>query len=229
LIARRAVSMYNRIKHFGAAGLVIIYGCMFGSIALDHFHPRHGYYFQPNSLRVHGWSASHIIPAVLGAWVLLGTIILMVDAFRRNYACERAWPYALALMAPLTLGISVIPYYFARGVYPLLTKKEIYGNEFCSSCLSCSNGDRRARAFFHKLYGMVLLGRAHKCPACKSYIQTLWIFIVVPLIPVGSYRIVPQAPGVFQSRRENFQWAQVLQTIWIWWGALAIFVIWISG
>jgi hypothetical protein len=156
-----------------------------------------------------------LVLAPLALQTLAG-VVLMVDALRRDYDGPKAWPVVIGCMGAFTLGLLSIPYYLIWGRLP--TKREVpLAQTLCPRCVD-ETVDRPAPGTgTHNAIGSALVGRASVCSSCGSSIKTLWIVFMIPLIPLASYRILPQgeaslvrAAYIGRKRRDGLYWPQVL-------------------
>jgi hypothetical protein len=149
---------------------------------------------------------------VLLVMTMAAVTFFVVDAFRRVYPGPRARALAFALGGYFSLGLSSLIYYLFWGWRPIQPAGEIYGaGEFCASCISASSGQAAPDTEMYEIgVGSVLLGNAEQCAMCKSRVKTLWAWYVVPLCPLGSYRVIPTAMGKYVGRRTDLCWRQVL-------------------
>jgi len=176
--------MWQRVKYIGFLFCLIPCGLFVFQLML------------PGAIRQHANRSTFeqvptILPLVLAQ---LGVIILLVDAFRREYDGPSAWPIAIAIVGVLTWGLMSIVYYLIWGWMP--TKQErVRANDFCDACRAEST-DEAVRAFgtFNGL-GFRLIGSAKPCDVCGSKIKTLWYVILVPILPLGSYRFIKKSPA----------------------------------
>ena len=69
--------------------------------------------------------------------------------------------------------------------------EKIESDGFCGDCRSQttneSPGNTRSVNF---IFGTRLFGFGDRCPACGSVIQIKWIWIGLPIIPLGRYRVI---------------------------------------
>ena len=153
-----------------------------------------------------------LIPTMLAE---LGAIVLVVDAFRREYDNPKALPVAVALAGLISIGLTSIVYYAIWGWLP--TKREhALAERFCSSCAAESH-DWPAPGTFtvNGVFGTRLIGRASPCDTCGSSVKTLWFVFLLPLIPFGSYRVLPVGGASFvrsqylSRRLPSVRWSQV--------------------
>jgi hypothetical protein len=161
---------------------------------------------EPNRLLV-------LTPMVLQT---LAGVVLMIDAVRRDYDGPKAWPVAIGCMGAFTFGLLSIPYYLIWGRLP--TKREMpLAQTFCPRCIDETLDRPAPGTGTHNAIGSALVGRAAVCPGCGSSIKTLWIMFMIPLVPLASYRILPQgtaslvsATYIGRKRRDGIYWPQVL-------------------
>jgi hypothetical protein len=89
---------------------------------------------------------------------------------------------------------------------------QLYGAaEFCPACLSATTDQAAPDTEMYNLAaGSILLGDGARCATCKSRVKTLWAWFIIPLLPLGSYRVIPTAMGRYVGRRTDLYWRQVL-------------------
>jgi hypothetical protein len=72
---------------------------------------------------------------------------------------------------------------------------------FCEDCRAKttdeSPGDTIVVNF---VFGMRLIGHDDRCAACGSVLQTKWLQIVLPIIPLGRYRVIYLEKGLLSGR-----------------------------
>ena len=59
------------------------------------------------------------------------------------------------------------------------------------------------------VFGTRYMGSADRCEDCKSVVRTLWAWVVLPVFPLGSYRVIPLETYQFIGRRTALRWPQV--------------------
>src|SRR5258708_1100759 len=94
---------------------------------------------------------------------------------------------------------------------------ELVEKGFCSDCASHSTAETPANISSINGMGRKFYGSADPCPKCGSVIRTLWwTFILLPVIPRGSYRYrtitEDSVKTRFWARRTDMHWDQVLKT-----------------
>jgi hypothetical protein len=73
---------------------------------------------------------------------------------------------------------------------------------FCESCSAASNHSSCGNVFSFRGVGTCFFGESDRCGRCGSVVKTVWIQVILPVYPVGSYRfITTNEPGFF-SRAE---------------------------
>lgn len=80
-----------------------------------------------------------------------------------------------------------------------------------SQCLT-STTDRTAPGSLamNVVLGSRYMGSSDRCPACRSVIRTLWLWLVLPVFPLGSYRVITTDTYSFIGRRTKLNWSQVV-------------------
>ena len=72
---------------------------------------------------------------------------------------------------------------------------------FCEVCRSKTTDDSPGKTgTVNFVLGTRLIGCDGRCPACGSIEQTLWVQIVLPLIPLGRYKVIYFERDSFSSR-----------------------------
>ena len=86
-----------------------------------------------------------------------------------------------------------------RRKLPLLTIEEYWdrypvdriGPEgFCQACLAETTEESVGTVFSVNLIGTHLWGDSDPCSACGSIVQRKWLCIMMPLVPLGKYRVI---------------------------------------
>jgi hypothetical protein len=177
-------------------------------------------------------SAAKTRAPVLLAIGEIGALLLLIDACRREYEAPRGWPIAIAALGLLSFGTSSIVYYAIWGWRP--TRRETpFMEDFCAACKSDST-DRSLSGLFmwNGMLGTRFLGRARHCETCGSSVRTVWFFVVVPLLPLGTYRVLPVGQAMahkssFLSRKT--QWNSVqLATVYCVLAVIVAVVFWLN-
>src|SRR5882724_9963961 len=79
--------------------------------------------------------------------------------------------------------------------------ERVGGDGFCTACRSQttdeSPGDTKTVNF---VLGTRLIGHDDQCSACGSVLQTKWLQIVLPIIPLGQYRVIYFERGLLSGR-----------------------------
>jgi hypothetical protein len=183
-------------------------------------------------IRAARMSASERAEAVasekLVAYVMVGAglasaLFFFIDSMRRTYRTGNTVAIAIAFMGFITLGMASLIYYAIWGREPLRPAAELYGDGvFCERCLARSS-DRAAPSTltFNGFFGTQPMGVADRCPQCTSVVRTIWIWFGVPLLPVGSYRMIATGKNEYVGRRTSVRWSQVLPVY-----AMALLFIW---
>ena len=103
---------------------------------------------------------------------------------------------------------------------------------FCGDCIKESEPGSPGNMYSMNGLGMALYGSARECPNCGSTVRSKWIILYfLPLIPVGTYRIIQtdfksemmKTKENFHARAMAFCWPQVLKIWFIGWGIIAVF------
>jgi hypothetical protein len=66
---------------------------------------------------------------------------------------------------------------------------------FCYPCWAQTTGEWPGGNLTRKWLGVCLAGEVDPCPACGSVIETRALWFVVPVLPLGQYRVIHSAAG----------------------------------
>jgi hypothetical protein len=90
----------------------------------------------------------------------------------------------------------------ATGEYLTRFPEERVGSDgFCAVCRSKTTDQSPGNtSTVNFVLGNRLIGSEDRCPACGSVEQTLWLQIVLPIIPLGRYRVIYLDKDMFSSR-----------------------------
>lgn len=81
---------------------------------------------------------------------------------------------------------------------------------FCEQCVTGSTEKSPGNISTVNGIGRKFYGHAEKCATCGSVVRVLWFTLVmVPLIPLGSYRWQQAEGSRFFARRTHIRWPQV--------------------
>jgi hypothetical protein len=79
--------------------------------------------------------------------------------------------------------------------------QKVGSDGFCAGCRNQttdeSPGDMTVVNF---ICGQRLIGHDDQCSACGSLLQTKWVQIILPIIPLGRYRVIYLEKGMLSSR-----------------------------
>jgi hypothetical protein len=156
--------------------------------------------------------ARYIMAAMIAAEV--GAVLLLVDAFRREYDAPRAWPLAIAALGLITFGISSLLYFAIWGWEP--AKRAIpLAEDFCETCRGQTIERPAPPLAVFNLMGTRFLGRGDRCSTCGSSVRTVWFCLILPLLPLGSYRVLPVGQALahkswFLSRKAPWRAGQIV-------------------
>jgi hypothetical protein len=98
---------------------------------------------------------------------------------------------------------------------------------FCAACAAESDERTPGDISTTNGVGRKFYGGARPCVECGSVVRTLWwVFVDVPLVPLGSYRyktIQDEGLGMkrFWTRRTRTHWDQIFKTWAVGWAAAA--------
>lgn len=93
-------------------------------------------------------------------------------------------------------------------------EEQILQTGFCTKCTADSTSETPGSISTMNGIGRKFYGGAEKCPTCGSVVRVLWfVFVEVPLIPLGTYRYQESEKGVMRSRflgrKTHTRWPQV--------------------
>lgn len=145
---------------------------------------------------------------------LLGAVVMVIDAFRRDYDSPSAFALALALMGFITVGATSAIYYILWGWMPTKRDPNVR-TTFCEHCVAETTERGAWSVYSHNFMGTRLIGQAQRCSECGSTIKTYWVTFLLPIVPLGSFRVLPldratATSSTFISRRRpGLYWPQV--------------------
>lgn len=90
----------------------------------------------------------------------------------------------------------------ARRRIPRLTPeewKEKMG--FCHRCWTLTTDETPGHAVLLRYFGLRLRGSEDPCLMCGSVAQTMWLCVVIPLVPLDRYRVIRGKKGTFIGRK----------------------------
>jgi hypothetical protein len=154
--------------------------------------------------------ADQIVQMVLlvGAWT--GAVLLMIDAFQRQYRSHREEAIALTVVGLLTAGLTSLAYFLIWGRQG---PSADYATEFCAACLA---GSRECESLpnlttVNYVHGGRLVGAADRCPNCGSVVRTHAFYLAgIPLYSLGSFRVIVPDRDAFFMRRVDFHWPHLV-------------------
>jgi hypothetical protein len=78
--------------------------------------------------------------------------------------------------------------------------ERIQANGFCAKCSSETTDE--SPGFVGSIYfvGTRLIGRDIQCATCHATLQTLWFCLIIPLFPLGRFRVIYLGHGFMSSR-----------------------------
>jgi hypothetical protein len=152
--------------------------------------------------------ALHIIPTL---WGETAALFFVVDAVRRKYRGGGGVALGMAIFGLLSAGMGSLVYYALWGRSPLERASGFFSQGLCAKCVS-STTDKPAPSSqaFQVVLGTRYMGADDRCSECQSVVRTLWFWFGLPLVPLGSYRIVTTDIYHFRGRRTALRWPQVL-------------------
>lgn len=72
---------------------------------------------------------------------------------------------------------------------------------FCVSCRNQTTDESPGNTtVVNLIFGTRLIGHDEQCSACGSLLQTKWLQIILPIIPLGQFRIIYLEKGLFSGR-----------------------------
>ncbi len=73
---------------------------------------------------------------------------------------------------------------------------------FCGACMAATTNDTPGGTFTFNSVGTRLCFVRNRCPECHSIVQRkFFVALYIPLIPMGSYRVIYTAPRRYLGRR----------------------------
>ncbi len=154
-----------------------------------------------------------LIAVRLGGFI--GTVVLFIDALRRQYDEPKAMPLVLAGMGIVCMGITSVIYYLEWGNDPTKPPAAI-AEDFCQECVAHTRPERVMQmSASHRILTVRLIGSMRRCPNCGSIIKTLWLWCLIPMLPFCSYRVLPNHQAAIGSARVRVRrlpwmdWTQV--------------------
>src|SRR3989442_14071762 len=71
---------------------------------------------------------------------------------------------------------------------------------FCPSCIAATTDQSSGGTFTFNFIGTAFVGGYSRCPVCGSVVQILFGWLILPLVPLGRYRVKYITPDRFYSR-----------------------------
>jgi len=72
---------------------------------------------------------------------------------------------------------------------------------FCRACHAATTNESPGSTFtLNFVFGTRFLGWSSQCPKCESVVRWLWFWFVIPLVPLGRYRIKYLSEGLVTDR-----------------------------
>ena len=80
--------------------------------------------------------------------------------------------------------------------------ERIGADGFCAECRGKTTDESPGdTTVVNLVFGTHLIGHDDVCPVCGSVVQTKWLQIILPVIPLGRYRVVWLHGGRYIGRR----------------------------
>ncbi|NLI77583.1 MAG: hypothetical protein GX442_14245 [Candidatus Riflebacteria bacterium] len=73
--------------------------------------------------------------------------------------------------------------------------------ELCPACRQEASGEGFTGSTAISGFGTILLGGDASCRHCGSVVMTEWLVLLLPLVPLKSFRVLPVKPQVVSGRR----------------------------
>lgn len=175
-----------------------------------------------------GQAIANLGPLILAE---IGAFVLIIDAMMRRYPSRRKLAIALAVLGPLTMGITSAVYYLRWGWYMVeLAADE--GSGLCAECRANSFDQGLPSMLAQKRIGCQMIGGGNRCQSCSSTRGTIWLFTLFPLVPIATYRFLriddddsglSEGSGIF--RKTKFDLRQAILVYAVDAAVIAIFVL----
>ena len=79
-------------------------------------------------------------------------------------------------------------------------QKKAGSNGFCAYCRATTTNEPIGSISTHgPLFGKTLNGRDEPCPDCGSVVQTLWFRFLLPIVPLGKFRVICRPTNILPS------------------------------
>ena len=79
--------------------------------------------------------------------------------------------------------------------------ERITADGFCAACRAQTTDESPGNTtVLNFMFGTRLIGHDDRCSACGSLLQTKWLQIVLPIIPLGRYRVIYLEKGLISGR-----------------------------
>ncbi len=79
--------------------------------------------------------------------------------------------------------------------------ERVGGDGFCSNCRTQTTDESPGgTSVVNFIFGTRLIGHDDRCPSCGSVRQTMWFQFILPIIPLGTYRIIYLERGLMSGR-----------------------------
>ena len=201
------------LRHVIATSLLLLYGFVFIDTVLKS--PREvNRRPLPTSIRAVKPKPNPLAPIApyLSISILsIGALYFLIDAFRRPFRGDRTTALAIAILGVISFGLFSLVYYAIWGRHPLHKRDEIYSTAFCDRCIASTIEDPAPDTGTHKaLVGTRFMGGTDPCPTCKSIVRTFWVWFMIPIAPLGSYRMIWLDPTHYLGRRARFDTRHIL-------------------
>src|SRR4051812_23531915 len=89
----------------------------------------------------------------------------------------------------------------ARRSFPTLDGRNSMAHEFCAECVSRSDDVSAGDVLSLNFIGRSFLGSKNRCPRCGSTERNLFFFLLLPIVPLGSWKVMDVGSGRIITRK----------------------------
>lgn len=83
----------------------------------------------------------------------------------------------------------------------LFPAERISSNGFCQKCCAQTTDESPGNTqTINLVFGNRLMGHLDRCNICGSVLQAIWFWFVIPIFPIGKYRVIYLERGMFTGR-----------------------------